>query len=699
MSCPSALAAHVLPCRFHRGVRLAALAAALLLACNAYAEDTETETDQATELDAVSVTAARVHANAGALGERNIQDTPFAIQVLDREDLDKRQVVSLGDAFFNDPSVVTQVGAYSSGWSSPIINRGLGLSYDSYRVNGLQVSSWGSEWPLEAMEQVELLKGPAGFLYGFGQPGGLVNYLTKKPTDDTTLSARLGWRSDAVASAQLDAGGRFGNQDMFGYRLNVFREKGETYNGGEVDRKVVSAALDARLSDRLTWTADLVYQSRQLSEEAPQYYFIGLSAVPRAIGGDADRSVTGSYYDTRSRLLSTGLEWRFAEGWKASLNYGVTTSWNDVNKIFAYIDDANGDYDVNAYELGGRSEWKLVQLMLQGNFATGPLRHQLVAGASRQDATGWDRPYVWQTIGRGNLYDWQGMTHYSSASRVMTRSSETLQKALFVSDTIAFAPGWSLLAGWRYNDYEQIGTYHTYPVTPTYALMYKPADAVTLYASYIESLEAGGRVGDDYINAGQVLDPTISKQYEIGAKIAYPRWNANATAFRLQRGASIDRITATGKYLEQDGVTLYDGIELSGDYRLTEQLSVGGGATWLDPRYDKLSPDNAADQGHRVSFAARWQGVVHVDYAFPGIDGLSVYAALRYFGDAWYDSANTLKLPDYTLANLGAGYRMRMHGHPLTWRASIDNLTDRKYWITNSMGAPRTYALSVQFEL
>ncbi|MDL5367582.1 TonB-dependent receptor [Xanthomonas sp. NCPPB 2654] len=680
-------------------MRLATLAAALLLACNAYAEDTDPETDQATELDAVSVTAARVHANAGALGERNIQDTPFAIQVLDREDLDKRQVVSLGDAFFNDPSVVTQVGAYSSGWSSPIINRGLGLSYDSYRVNGLQVSSWGSEWPLEAMEQVELLKGPAGFLYGFGQPGGLVNYLTKKPTDDTTLSARLGWRSDAVASAQLDAGGRFGNQDMFGYRLNAFREKGETYNGGEVDRKVVSAALDARLSDRLTWTADLVYQSRQLSEEAPQYYFIGLSAVPRAIGGDADRSVTGSYYDTRSRLLSTGLEWRFAEGWKASLNYGVTTSWNDVNKIFAYIDEANGDYDVNAYELGGRSEWKLVQLMLQGNFATGPLRHQLVAGASRQDATGWDRPYVWQTIGRGNLYDWQGMTHYSNASRAMTRSSETLQKALFVSDTIAFAPGWSLLAGWRYNDYEQVGTYHAYPVTPTYALMYKPADAVTLYASYIESLEAGGRVGDDYINAGQVLDPTISKQYEIGAKIAYPRWNANAAAFRLERGASIDRITATGKYLEQDGVTLYDGIELSGEYRLTEQLSVGGGATWLDPRYDKLSPNNAAEQGHQVSFAARWQGVVHVDYAFPGIDGLSVYAALRYFGDVWYDSANTLKLPDYTLANLGAGYRMRMRGHPLTWRASIDNLTDRKYWITNSVGAPRTYALSVQFEL
>ncbi len=101
----------------------------------------------------------------------------------------------------------------------------------------------------------------------------------------------------------------------------------------------------------------------------------------------------------------------------------------------------------------------------------------------------------------------------------MTRGDEAVQQAVFASDTVDLGSGWSVLAGWRYNDYETRGRYHTYPVTPTYAVMLKPREAVTLYASYIESLEAGSRVGNSYVNAGDVLDPTISKQYEIGAKV------------------------------------------------------------------------------------------------------------------------------------------------------------------------------------
>ena len=235
----------------------------------------------------------RTHTEAGALGDRALRDTPFAITAVGHEQLEQRQVVSLGEAFLFDPSVTTQVSAYASGWSSPIRNRGIDLNYDSYRVNGLQVSSWGTEWPLEVMEQVDLLKGPGGFLYGFGAPGGIVNYITKKPTDTPTFSAQLGWREQAIISGGVDAGGRFGNEDMFGYRFNAYQEKGETFNGGHVDRKVGALSLDARLSDALTWTFDGVFQSRDLSEESPQYYFIGMTSLPRPIAGDVDNSVPG----------------------------------------------------------------------------------------------------------------------------------------------------------------------------------------------------------------------------------------------------------------------------------------------------------------------------------------------------------------------------------------------------------------------
>ncbi|SEL49249.1 iron complex outermembrane recepter protein [Pseudoxanthomonas sp. GM95] len=687
----------------HRGL----LAAAILTSFHAYADDAETDgKKKATELDGVTVTGVAIENGTGALGDRSVHDTPYAISVVGKEDIEKRQVNSLGDVFFNDPSVVTQVNSYASGWSSPIINRGLGLSYDSYRVNGLQVSSWGGEWPLEVMEEVQLLKGPGGFLYGFGAPGGIANYITKKPTDETTLSVSAGWRTSGIASGQVDAGGRFGADDMFGYRLNVFREKGETYNGGEVDRKAVSLSLDARLSDAMTWTADLIHQSRDLSDEAPAFYFSGITQLPRAISGKADLSVDGSYYNIDQNLLSTGLAWKINDDWTANLSYGVTRHANDVNKIFSYFQNAQGDYTVNSYELGGRSESRQGQALLQGKFATGWLQHQLVAGASWQRDLGWDRSYNYNPITDANgdavilnLYQPQRVSHDSTASKEVTRGAATFQKAVFVSDTIQFAPGWSLLAGWRYNDYEQVGSYHTYPVTPTYALLFNPIDHVTLYASYIESLEAGGTVGTDYINAGQVLDPTISKQYEVGAKLDFAGWNANAAAFRLEQGASIDQYTDAGKYLVQDGITRYDGVEVSSDVQLTAGLRVGGGVTWLDTAYDKLSPDNAANKGNRVAGASRLSGVVHADYDVAAIDGLSLYAGARYYGDIWYDAANTLKMPGYTLVNAGAGYRMALNGHVATWRLSIENLTDKAYWSNAGLGVPRTYAVSVKFDL
>ncbi|MET1025413.1 MAG: TonB-dependent receptor [Pseudoxanthomonas sp.] len=688
-------------------LRRGLLAAAILTSFHAYAEDTDADgKKKATELDGVIVTGVAIENGTGALGERSVHDTPYAISVVGKDDIEKRQVNSLGDVFFNDPSVVTQVNSYASGWSSPIINRGLGLSYDSYRVNGLQVSSWGGEWPLEVMEEVQLLKGPGGFLYGFGAPGGIANYITKKPTDQTMLSVSAGWRTSGIASGQVDAGGRFGAEDMFGYRLNAFREKGKTYNGGEVDRKAVSLSLDARLSDALTWTADIIHQSRDLSDEAPAFYFSGITRLPRAISGDTDRSVDGSYYDIDQNLLSTGLAWQINDNWSANLSYGVTRHANDVNKIFSYFQNTQGDYTVNAYELGGRSESRQGQALLQGKFSTGPLQHQLVAGASWQRDLGWDRSYHYNPITDANgdalilnLYTPQRVRHDSTASKEVTRGSATFQKAVFVSDTVQFAPGWSLLAGWRYNDYEQVGSYHTYPVTPTYALLYNPVDHVTLYASYIESLEAGGTVGTDYVNAGQVLDPTISKQYEVGAKLDFAGWSASAAAFRLEQGASIDQYREAGKYLVQDGITRYDGVEASTDVQLTDNLRLGGGVTWLDTQYDKLSPDNAANKGNRVAGASRLSGVIHADYDVAAIDGLSLYAGARYYGDVWYDADNTLKIPGYTLVNAGAGYRTTFSGHAVTWRLSIENLTGKAYWSNAGLGVPRTYAVSVKFDL
>ncbi len=179
---------------------------------------------------------------------------------------------------------------------------------------------------------------------------------------------------------------------------------------------------------------------------------------------------------------------------------------------------------------------------------------------------------------------------------------------------------------------------------------------VTLYASYIESLEAGSRVGNSYVNAGDVLDPTISKQYEIGAKVE-ARWNANLAAFRLGV-APTSMSSAAGKRLVQDGITLYEGIEASADLHLNDALTVGGGVTWLDPTYDRLSPASAAQE--TVPPVPRAGAASCMPPT--SCRGWTAWKRMRPCATTAM-SDNTLKLPDYTLVNAGVGYRLLASGH------------------------------------
>ncbi len=130
-----------------------------------------------------------------------------------------------------------------------------------------------------------------------------------------------------------------------------------------------------------------------------------------------------------------------------------------------------------------------------------------------------------------------------------------------------------------------------------------------------------------------------------------------------------------------------------------ERLRLGAGATWLDATQHRLSLAHAAQQGNRIAFASRWQAVLHVHYDVAAVSGLSLYGVVRYLGNVWHDSANTLKLPGYTLVDIGGNYQVRAFKHNLVWRLSVENVVDRAYWGYNRVGMPRTYSLSVAFEL
>ncbi|WP_322053361.1 TonB-dependent siderophore receptor [Paraburkholderia bannensis] len=651
--------------------------------------------------------------SSGALGTRSDLETPFSTRVVAQQELEDRQVKSLGKVFAEDAAVMSLGDTYS--FNAYSINvRGIPLDdYNGYKINGLPFYMTTVELPVESFESIQLLKGASGFMYGFGAPGGIINFVTKKPTDTFTFSADVGYSSDGVFSEHIDTGGRFGPQSMFGYRFNITHEQGDTYNGSSVLRNSESLSLDARLTKSLTWTFDGLYQSRKVDggiQDIMLSDFTGTS-VPRAPSGRTNLSAyDDTFFNSNVYFLSSGLHWQIDPVWKASIDYSHSKDERNYSGQWLDLLTPQGDFDTYLNRSRGSSIYDVVQATVEGKFSTGPIDHQVVLGASEQWLTKKTVPSsLYTDIGSNNLYDpitqltWNGTYDYSQ----QYNNFNSQQKSLFASDTLSFLKYWSILAGIRYTSYHQTswtkpgtaGTSYTQtPVTPTLALMFRPRSDLLFYASYVEALEDGGTAAQGYANANQVLDPLKSKQYEVGVKYDGRSYGASAALFRIERGAEYGN--AQNVYVS-NGKERIDGLELDGHVDLPAGFRVSASTAWEAGTYSETEADLV---GNRIEGIPRWQATLQVSDRIPGVPGLSANAEAHYYGSMMADANNKYVLPSFTLFNAGLSYRTMIGGHGVTLRAEVDNVFNRHYWgFLQSdyifIGAPRTLALNARFDL
>ncbi|AMR82089.1 TonB-dependent siderophore receptor [Cupriavidus nantongensis] len=650
----------------------------------------------AASLPAVTVSASAVDdsglqlekkASTGALGSRTQLDTPYSTTIVTGEDLAERQVAKLGDVFTMDASVSDNGNGYNS-WSSYLSVRGLQIDWQNgFKINGLPFIAYGITLPYEHMEQVELLKGLPGFMYGFATPGGIVNYVTKKPTDTFTASFELGYRAANVWSEHIDVGGRAGPDNMFGYRLNATHEEGTPYNARNIRRDSVSLGLDARLTKDLTWTFDSIYQDRRATGQMPSFslWSYGDTALPGAVSGRIlNFAGADQHLNTNLQLYSTGLRYQINPDWAVSTSYSFTKVNRSRNESTYNLLNQAGDYTDQRYDTAQNQQVGQWQAMLEGKFRTGPFGHQLVAGLSWQKQIDrYDNNGFGAVIGTGNIFAPNTNTYYSSTAFNKVRNSDITQKSVFASDTVQLSERWSVLAGLRVTNFEQNGyvpVTSSYSkngvVTPTLALMFKPVPTATVYASYVEALEPGSIVPDGYTNARQLLSPIRSKQYEIGVKADQAKWSATAAAFRIERGAEYDSISGGVPTRRQDGTSIYQGLELAGVYRLGSQWEFGASAMYLDSYYD----NGVANSGNRVAGAPGFIMAGRVSYRVPFVPGLRVGVDGKYTGSTKLNAGNTLDAGGYTVFNLGASYSTRVAGKDLTLRAALNNVTNKRYW-------------------
>jgi iron complex outermembrane recepter protein len=646
--------------------------------------------------------------DGGALGTRSQLDTPFSTTVVDRKQLDAYQPTKLGDVFMGDASV-TDNSDTTNAWANRVSVRGLSLDWaNAYYIDGVPFDSYGVTMPYEMFQRVELLKGLSGFMYGFASPGGIINFVMPVAPDKPVRSIDVGFSSNSLWTEHADLSQRFGPNQMFGARVNATHESGGLYNDGHLNRNSVSLALDAQLTKDLSADFKMLDQRRTVDgiESSIQTFSYTGSILPTPINADSPQlnsrgeSLTTAFDYYRGRVV-----YRLAPEWTASLIYGYGTSTRNRDESSLALLNAAGDYTDNRYYGHEGSQSELWQAMLNGTVHTGPFTHQLVFGAQQQTHKDYyEANDFYGAIGTGNIYTQNTNAWYPTFGANTTPSDKITQKVLFASDTIQLTQRWSLLAGLRYTDYAQdsytngvvSSQYNENGVlTPTAALMYKLDPSTTIYASYVESLEPGSLVTTPYANAGSVLNPLRSRQYELGIKTAHESWSATAALFRIERGSTY--ANDQNVYV-QDGQTIYEGFEMGAAANLTNQWNIAGSLQYLDTWYAKGSAYN----GQRAVGAPRWTLAAHVGYTPAVLSQVEFALDSKYTGNVTLRPDGSLYVPGYMLFNLGATYRTKLAGHDATFRLALDNVFNRNYWEYQTQdyirpGDPRILSLSAKF--
>lgn len=650
-------------------------------------------------------------AGVGVLGEKSLKDTPYSIEVYSRELLDNKQARSLADATRGDASVSLSYGNLITENNGVAIR---GISPDFYtgsRIDGMTTRVRAADLPLEHFESIEILKGASAFLYGFGAPGGVVNYTLKRGTDEPVRRLSTQVMDSGLLLLHGDVGGRAGPDGAFGYRVNLLHEEGDTYvDRGESRRRSGSVALDWRITPDLVWRVDAL-AARHMRYGG--YWALipngdgladnwGVGAAPAPIDGSRRLAPSFSTYGSRQQTYGTRLDWQFAADWNFTLAHRRSENGRQflAPAIFA---DAQGNYSMRFWNYANRFESDDSQATFSGHLQTGPIGHDVVIGTSRTKTRSLNISGDTLVMGSGNLSDpiefTNPFTRIHTPNDADSEFDLVRRRELFASDTLHLGTDWDVILGLRHGRLEnRYSGYNRSANTPTLAAVYRPLSGMSVYASYVEALEEGALAPDTAANAGQAFPPLVSKQYELGVKAEGSDWTATAAAFRLQRGLTY---TTADNVFTQDGEARYQGLELSAKIRLNHQWLAMASFSLLDATSQKTT-DGALD-GKRVPGLARQQLAGYTEYRFSGLP-LTLTAGARYVGKQPLDPENRWRVSAVTLLDVGARYEARIGRLPLTLRLNIENLADKAYWVTQSegntlmQGAPRTVKLGAQID-
>ena len=656
--------------------------------------------------------------STGLLGDKDFMENPFSTVSYTENYIEDQQAHDLGSAIgASDPSVY--VPSKRNIFETFLI-RGFSTTMDDVSFNGLVGLAPKMRGSTEMASNIDVLKGPSTFLNGMspnGSVAGSINIVPKRAQENPEASLTTTYESDGLWGAHIDAGSRFGDQNQWGVRYNgVYRDGDTAVDHQEHEMEMNSLNIDWR-SDRVRISADL-YKQKEDMKSVDYFGIFGVSddvtTIPSPKNGSYALAPEWSYSNHDSETIALRGEYDISDSVMAYAAIGQKDGgYDSLITRNSLINDA-GDISVIASKQLTDSKDKSAVIGVRGSLETGSIGHDWSVAANRYEYDLYNRGAYFFDLASVNYYN----IEYGAAPDLSDfsmskppKQAEKQLKSFAVSDTLSFVDGQvQLTLGARHQgvksknfnaDGSVSSSYDESRVSPSIAIVTQMTDQTSVYANYIEGLSQGSTAPDEAVNAGEVLEPYKTEQYEAGVKIDLGNFAHTVSIYRIERPSTFTdpETLVFDTYGEQRN----QGVEWSFFGELQPGLRLIGGASYSQAELTKTL--NGLNQGNQVTGIPKFVARLGTEYDLQSLDGVTLNANLNHIGKRNVTADERLTLPSYTLLDVGVKYRTQLANQPLTLRATLQNATDEKYWLgsrssggnsglSGGLGAPRTLMLS-----
>jgi iron complex outermembrane recepter protein len=435
-------------------------------------------------------------------------------------------------------------GVTDSPYSSTVVR---GFTQREVLVNGVKGNPYGSldgdvnvsgfstsQFRLTNLERVEVLKGPASVLYGSGEPGGIINYVTKKPREVFDARATIGTGGYDQALAEVEATGPVNSTRTALYRGAVYFEDRDSFRNNAATRNTHAVGA-------FTWRATsrtalgIEYEHIDQTNDAHR-----LRGVPVNAAGDflADYEWTATEPSDFTDLDANVIQARWDQAFGARYRFDATVRYVAYDRRENYHEPRgitnNGTLMQREFrdQLRTNDDWT-VSLNLAAPVTTGATKHDLAVGA---DVVTQDHLFRFGTTRQQNaggpvpplalanpVYGLTNAATYGPTA-FSEDEAQTTRTGVYAQDLMTFGTRFNVLLGGRVDNYDDTGRTGNLPLegdqtvaTGRAGVVFKPVPRVALYGNVANGF-ARAPILSQAPSANGPHEAETSRQVELGAK-------------------------------------------------------------------------------------------------------------------------------------------------------------------------------------